>query len=73
MVFGLFGLYPRVNLNVKISLSLFVFSGMEELHSKFQKMLISKGPLLTIKDGVQKIRDSFFMGKLRKLNRDKAL
>ena len=43
---------------------------MEKLLSKFQKMHISKGTLFTIKDGVQRIKDSFFKGKLRKLNLD---
>lgn len=40
------------------------FLGMYDMLTKFQKMQISKGHLLTVKGDVQMIKDAFFKGKL---------
>lgn len=42
---------------------LFYFPAMDVMVAKFDRLRVSKGHLLTVKDDAQKIRDAFFHGK----------
>lgn len=50
-------------IRLPLKCKLFYFPAMDAMVAKFDRLRVSKGHLLTVKDDAQKIRDAFFHGK----------
>ena len=50
-------------IRLPLKCKLFYFPAMNAMVDRFDRLRVSKGHLLTVKDDAQKIRDAFFHGK----------
>ena len=52
-------------IRLPLKCKLFYFPAMNAMVARFDRLRVSKGHLLTVKDDAQKIRDAFFHGKMK--------
>lgn len=52
-------------IRLPLKCKLFYFPARNAMVARFDRLRVSKGHLLTVKDDAQKIRDAFFHGKIK--------